>query len=336
MRIAARLLRADVASAEAIGGGRNSRVYRILTTGRQAYALKCYFPRADNRNCLAREFGALDFLRRSGIRNVPTPLAVDGTAGCAAYEFIDGVSVSCAALSEADIDAAAVFLRRLREVANRPDSSAMPPAADACFSIGQTLRYLHVRLRRLQAHSQGGAEEAEFRDFLSGEFTPAMEQIAAWACRDCAPEVELAPHERNLSPSDFGFHNALLRGGQEWVFLDFEYFGWDDPAKTASDFLLHPGMELSETHKKRFVRTLREGFVESAGFAERLRRVYPLYGLIWCLILLNEFLPEHLLRRQFASVRPRDRRVVQQEQLAKARRMLQRVHGEYEHFPYFD
>jgi hypothetical protein len=128
----------------------------------------------------------------------------------------------------------------------------------------------------------------------------------------------------------------LLRGGQEWVFLDFEYFGWDDPAKTVSDFLLHPGMELTESGKKWFVRGLRESFFGSAAFAERLRRVYPMYGLIWCLILLNEFMPEHLLRRQFASARPRDRQAVQQEQLAKARRMLQRVCHEYETFPYFD
>ncbi len=340
--IASRLLRADVASVEAIGGGRNSRVYRILTTRQQTYALKCYFPRGDNRNCLSREFGALEFLRRSGVRNIPAPIAADETAGCAAYEFIDGVKVSAAALSEMDIAAAAAFLCRLKELATRPESAALPAAADACFSIAGTLQYLRARLSRLQAHPQAAAEEVEFRDLLSTEFMPAMEQFTASACRDYSPEVELAPHERSLSPSDFGFHNALLRGGQEWVFLDFEYFGWDDPAKTISDFLLHPGMELSDTHRKWFVRGLRERFVASAGFAERLRRVYPLYGLIWCLILLNEFLPEHLLRRQFAAATlgtgcpPRDRRVIQQEQLAKARRMLKRVYHEYETFPYFD
>jgi hypothetical protein len=334
--IAARLLRADVASADAIGGGRNSRVYRIVTTGQQVYALKCYFPRADNRNCLAREFGALDFLRRNDISNVPASIAADEAAGCAAYEFVDGVKVSGAELSEADIDAAAAFICRLRELASQPDSAAMSPAADACFSVAQTLRYLRARLSRLQAHGQEGAAEADFRQFMAGEFAPAMERIVAESCRDCATEVELAPHERSLSPSDFGFHNALLRGGQEWVFLDFEYFGWDDPVKTVSDFLLHPGMELTEDHKQRFVRGLRESFYEIAGFAERLRRAYPLYGLIWCLILLNEFVPEHLRRRQFAAEGPRDHRVVQQEQLAKARRMLQRVCHEYRHFPYFD
>ena len=336
LRIAARLVRADVAGAEAIGGGRNSRVYRILTTGRDAYALKCYFPRADNRNCLIREFAALGFLRQNGIGNVPSPVAADEAAGCAAYEFIEGVKVPAAELTEQDIDAAAAFLCRLKELASRPEGAAMSPAADACFSVAQTLRYLRSRLGRFQALVPATAEESEFRDFMSAEFTPAMERIAAAACDDGGSEAELPLPQRTLSPSDFGFHNALLRGGREWVFIDFEYFGWDDPAKTVSDFLLHPGMELTEPLQKRFLGGLREGLIASPGFAQRLRKVYPVYGLIWCLILLNEFLPEHLLRRQFAAVEPRDRRLVQQEQLAKARRMLQRVCRENERFLYFD
>jgi hypothetical protein len=340
--VAARLLRAGVASTEAIGGGRNSRVYRVVTTGQpdttgqQDFVVKCYFPRADNRNCLAREFAALDFLRSNGIRNVPAAVVADEAAGCAVYEFIEGVKVSGGELAEADLDAAAAFLCRLKEMARRPAAAAMPAAADACFSVAQTLRYLHGRLGRLQANAASGPEETEFRDFLSREFLPAMEDITARACRDGEPEAELAPADRTLSPSDFGFHNALLRGGREWVFLDFEYFGWDDPTKTVSDFLLHPGMELSEACKMRFVDGLRESFAADPGFAGRLRRVYPLYGLIWCLILLNEFLPEHLRRRQFAAVRPRTRRAVQGEQLTKARRMLARVLDEYNNFPYFN
>ena len=186
--------------AEAIGGGRNSRVYRIATAGQQAYALKCYFPRADNRNCLAREFAALDFLRQNGIRNVPAAMAADEAAGCAAYEFIDGVKPfsdpAGAALSEADIDAAADFLCRLKELSQRPESAALPPAADACFSVAETLRYLRARLGRLQPEVRGQRPEvrcqrsdlgpltSEFSAFMSGEFTPAMEAIVASAtCR---------------------------------------------------------------------------------------------------------------------------------------------------------
>jgi hypothetical protein len=50
-----------------------------------------------------------------------------------------------------------------------------------------------------------------------------------------------------------------------------------------------------------------------------------LCALKWCTILLNEFVPEHLERRDFAS--PQDLPSAQRldEQLAKAARMLQQA-----------
>ena len=54
-----------------------------------------------------------------------------------------------------------------------------------------------------------------------------------------------------LSPSDFGFHNAILKESGDLVFLDFEYFGRDDPVKLMADFIWHPGMKLSNLQKRR-------------------------------------------------------------------------------------
>ncbi len=44
-----------------------------------------------------------------------------------------------------------------------------------------------------------------------------------------------------VSPSDFGFHNALLDDGGAISFLDFEYSGRDDPAKLDLRFFLSAG-----------------------------------------------------------------------------------------------
>ena len=63
----------------------------------------------------------------------------------------------------------------------------------------------------------------------------------------------LTSFHRTLSPSDFGFHNAIRRSDDVLIFIDFEYFGWDDPAKTISDFLLHPAMQLNEEHSQMFL-----------------------------------------------------------------------------------
>jgi thiamine kinase-like enzyme len=133
-----------------------------------------------------------------------------------------------------------------------------------------------------------------------------------------------------LSPSDFGFHNSLRRGDGRLVFLDFEYFGWDDPAKTVSDFLLHPAMELSPALRERFLTGALKAFGDP-GLGARVRAVYPLFGLKWCAILLNEFTLEHMERRCFADGAPGA--WSGPEQLEKARRMLAGVMHDYPHFP---
>ena len=58
-------------------------------------------------------------------------------------------------------------------------------------------------------------------------------------------ERPLDQQDRCLSPSDFGFHNALAQG-ETVRFIDFEYAGWDDPAKTVCDFFHHPGVPVPD------------------------------------------------------------------------------------------
>ena len=60
-----------------------------------------------------------------------------------------------------------------------------------------------------------------------------------------------------------------------------------------------------------------------------------MFGLKWCLILLNEFVPESLGRREFAGGGDMDRETLQLQQLSKARDMLNRVAKEYRDFPYY-
>ena len=52
-----------------------------------------------------------------------------------------------------------------------------------------------------------------------------------------------------LSPSDIGFHNTL-KCRNKIFFIDFEYFGLDDPIKITSDFIIHPGNNLKTVQMK--------------------------------------------------------------------------------------
>jgi hypothetical protein len=294
-----------------------------------------YFQHAsDSRNRIQTEFASLEFLWRSGVRNVPEPLIASPPHGCAVYTWIEGQRIAPAEVTAEAIDAAVSFLERLAELRMARESGFFGPASEACFSGSAVIENLRRRLDPLLQQ----VTDPGLNGFLAGKFIPALARVSEWSRGLLGPafDAEIPREVRTLSPSDFGFHNALVTESGDIFFLDLEYFGWDDPAKTVCDFLLHPAMSLPGDLKRRFASSVVSALPFCTGLSERVRAFYPLWGLKWCLILLNEFLPEQLLRRRFAGLSDADRGRKQLEQLAKAEWLLRQTTEEYEHFPYFN
>lgn len=349
---ASALLGRNVTTLTRIGGGKNSRVYRVQDESGASWALKIYFRHPlDTRDRLGVEYGSYSFLWANGFREVPRPILCDPESGWAFYEFIEGDRIAGGEIGEAQVIEAADFLGRLHLLRRRPGSEKFGPASEACFTMTTLLDNIRARYEKLMAAEADSPEHKELRGFLEEIFAPFFVRVIEWSqgrLRDCGgdPDRELAIEQRTLSPSDFGFHNALrLRAGDvigdspasgRIIFLDFEYFGWDDPAKMVADFLLHPAMDLAAGVKKAFAASVFDRFAGQPALPGRVESVYPLFGLKWCMIMLNEFLPASLQRRQFAAVEPPDRSAAQRRQLAKAREMLERINSEYLKFPYRD
>ena len=78
----------------------------------------------------------------------------------------------------------------------------------------------------------------------------------------------LAAEDCCLSPSDFGFHNALLDDEGKLTFLDFEYAGRDDPAKLVSDFFCQPEVPVPLSLHAHFIDRIAQGLgLDAAGIA---------------------------------------------------------------------
>jgi len=339
---AARLLNGDVTSIGPIGSGRNSQVYRLIGPDSQAYALKIYFRHtSDKRDRLKTEFFSLNFLWKNGVRSIPQPLTADYEEGCALYEYIDGQQIAMDSITNEEIDGAIQFLANLKNLKGRDGSSSFSSASEACFSVQAIVKSIQERLKCLSYRGMQEKPYPDLYDFLDGQFVPKLEEIVHWCQANLRKtrisfESDIDQSERTLSPSDFGLHNALKRSNGQIIFLDFEYFGWDDPAKMIIDMLLHPGMQLCHKHKKLFARSMIDCFADCPNLTERIKIVYPLFGSKWCLILLNEFLPDQLRRRQFAGVGGNDSFALQMEQLLKAQSMLQMIDREYKNLPYLN
>jgi hypothetical protein len=299
--------------------GRNSRIYRVCCRGRE-FALKKYPPREhDGRERLKVEVGALQLMQRAHLYNVPRVVGVDHDRDYALLTWIDGAPIVDP--TDTDIDAAVAFLAAIHRLRHAAGAAGLGLAAEACLAGAEIERQIETRLvalRRLQ--------EPELLAFLDDAFVPAYRQALDRAkCEMRAAGVDFAgelPQERrSLVPSDFGFHNSLRRPDGSLAFVDFEYFGWDDPVKLTADILLHPGMSLAPTQWRSFRRAAEHLYGADRTFAQRLRCYLPLFAMRWALIVLNEFIPERWHRRALAGA-TESWEGTKHRQLALARNMI--------------
>lgn len=297
---------------QASGGG-NSRVYMVATPDR-LYALKEY-PTIENdtRNRLETERHALELMHWHGIHSVPELIAA--RAPYALMSWVDGFVIK--EPKEADIDDAAVFLGTLQHISKKTHAEDMPLASEACLSGQIIVNQLEARVAALMPHTQ---ENPALMKFLSQQFMPAFTK-RFMASKKNYPGFakELSQEERTLIAADFGFHNMMRTLDGKLYFIDFEYFGWDDPVKLMCDFLLHPATPLSPAMKKNFYNYSLS--IYGPSIAPRFAAYFPLFGLRWMLILLNEFLPERWQARQSAG-NTSNWDEVKTAQLVKAEAML--------------
>lgn len=319
-----------VGNLEEVDGAGNHRVFRVDGRNGSRFALKTYFAGGhDGCERLNAEFGGLSYLWQGGVRSIPQPMAADRSARCALFGWVDGEPVGKP--TKADIDTAADFVGDLHALAHEGEGTAsLPLAREACLSPDELFRQIAARRSRL---AREGAFRGDLAAFLRDPFDDTLS--VTWArVRDGLADKgipqskDLAEEFRTLSPSDFGFHNAVRGTDGQLVFCDFEYFGWDDPVKLVADFVLHPAMKLTKAHAARFERRATSIFEDDPQFATRLRLLKPLYALRWAMIVLNEFLPEKWAQRAYAKGE-RDRNAVLRAQLGKAEAFVARVHKEF-------
>ena len=96
-----------------------------------------------------------------------------------------------------------------------------------------------------------------------------------------------------------------------------------------ADFIHHPAMPLSSFLNKQFHDEILKVFRDDDTLKIRVRLVYPVLGLKWCLIMLNEFLPGPLERRRKANGTVLLEEVLH-TQLNKARAKLNEVRNLFE------
>ena len=321
--LAAKLVGRPVLDVRQVGGGRNSRVYRV-DTGEGLFALKQYPSLADDpRDRLTTEIRALQWMAGHGIDTVPRVVSIDRAMNCALLSWIEGVCV--AEVSPYDVDQAVTFLGALQRLRRTFDFPSPQLGSEACLSGAEIEHQIRARVSQLETLTS----EVTLQSFLSGEFCDLFEHFRAEARRKLSGaslsfDDNLNQEWQTLAPSDFGFHNSIRDQNGLLTFLDFEYFGWDDPVKLTSDTLFHPSTPRSESIRLRLQDALMRLYGDDPSFSKRLAVFFPLFGLRWVVILLNEFHANRWQRRVLAGEMD-DWPHVKERQLHAARVMLSEI-----------
>jgi hypothetical protein len=279
-----------------VDGGRNNRVYK-LQAGGQCFAVKRYHrDPADPRDRFRAETDFLSVVASPTAHDTPQLIATDREHGLAVLEWIDGAAI--VEPREPFVRAALRFIERinsppLRCLARR----RIGPASQAAESLRAHAAGLNDRVAALRRRCQCPPESAE----SAAAILARLESAATAQFAAPLTAAPLTAAQRILSPSDFGFHNALVRSGGV-AFIDFEYAGWDDPAKLICDFFLQPQVPVPSSLLPAFTAGIASACrLDGEWLARRVDRLMPICRLLWACIALNVLDPVHLQRRLAAT-----------------------------------
>lgn len=283
--------------------GGNNCLFQVGCADGSRWALKTFGrddPAAGVR--VQREAAFVRALQDQGIDTVAAPRG-DGDHWLLS-QWLDGTPLT--AEDDAAWQQLFAFLRRLDAAGRDLAEDALPAAAHARFSLNAFVAQIQQRFDAIQGACANEPLLKEVESFVSANLATDLLQMKEdfkVFCREhqLDPDAVLAPALRFPSPSDFGFHNALEVDGR-LMFVDFEYAGWDDPAKLLADLVHHLGFTTPYPRRLALVQEFIPSRRHDPDLGLRFRAVHDLVALEWILIVLNVAVPEERRRKLRAGV----------------------------------
>lgn len=187
-----------------------------------------------------------------------------------------------------------------------PDSVDHPfrKAISPAFSARDVLASIEARQRDfLMTAPEAYPEVRTFLWDTDVEGTPRRHVGAAVAGLSDADIDRTLPHSAwRLTTNDFAPHNVIFLPDGSFTVVDFEYFGWDDPARLVMDFVTHDqSLGLSTDGISVFLGAYRAAIDLSDRAWARFERMRLLMEVEWAAIHLSAMTPRRVAPKQFAS-----------------------------------
>lgn len=305
-------------------GGANNLVFGCVANEHKVVAK--FYPQATDPNSdrfrAEREF--LGYADAVAPGFAPRLLDVDPARRLLVMEYLEGTRFDVGAhITREDVARAARFLGRLNADLHRARGTITVDAAEGFLKLSQHVENVDRRMADL-AHDHLPAEFHGPARILIDSAHRTWDSVKSKLQKHLADgdvTDALFQEYRCISPSDFGFHNAM-RCAAGIRFFDFEFAGWDDPAKAVADFFLQPRIAAPET----FI-SLLEDAVEPClpipALKARVAALRPVLHVKWVTIVLAVLRPQRLEAMLRVTVDKSPSALIQ-ERLDRAQQYLSR------------
>jgi len=274
-----------------LSGGMNNKLF-CLNALNKKLLLKLYV--SDDRNRLQREYSSFEYLKKEGFVDVPLTFLKDKKLNFAVYSFEEGIPKNAEDLNKKDLEKMVDFLVRLQKL--KPPTSQFLPAVMSCFSLEEYLKKIENRVENfskaindpeLQVGVKNFVQKTKILNFLKEKSLMVCQNIR----KNKLTEV-INEKDKRLSPVDFGIHNTIFKLDGNQVYVDFEYFGWDDPTEVIAFFVNHDKTtNLSDENKKFFIETYKNKSRLPKHLIDKLDSLIVLDSLDWIGLLLGSMTP---------------------------------------------
>jgi thiamine kinase-like enzyme len=315
------------------GSSANSRIFKV-NTNKGVFALKFFRQGKSSFNDrLNSEQLALNLFKEHDINNVPNIYDKDLVNNCILMEWVDGRVIDKP--TKNDLRQSVDFIKKVDSIKKNIDLTGFTRATEACLSASELIFQVESRIDRLKQ-----SNSKHIHNLFDNRLIPLFKEVVEWVKSeyadygvDISKDIEIK--NQTLSVVDFGFHNALKKDNGEIIFIDFEYFGLDDPVKLVSDTLLHPHplMNLKHDYKQEFFNKTKDFFVSDSMYGNRIKTLYPLYAFRWCTIMLNSFLSDYVFVNSNSN-KENQKILIQNQKIKDVSLILDKIKNEYHSFPF--
>jgi hypothetical protein len=289
--------------------GVNSNVYIIDNK----YVLKFY--RSDNNqpNRLERENHALELFDKYKIENVPKIINISKEYNCCLMSYLEGQTVDI--LKPEYLSHFSLFYKKILQISNIERQKYFD-SIDSCKTLNLLFEQINKRIINFEKENN-----IDLNSILKN-----LNQYVELLKKSINPNY-YNNLKTELSVVDFGINNVILKK-KKLYFIDFEFFGLDNPIHLISDTIAHPANNLKLEDQIIFSDKLINCHNNSEDIKTAFNGTNILFDIKWCLIMLNPFLSSYSLNIN-EDERNNRKRIQIEKVLNKIYLIEQKIKNEY-------